>query len=743
MKSMVTGTKLSVKSKEAIKKLKNLKKTPLVMGPLIATLMGFSLFSCGLGDDAPQDAGVYDLGNLNGGCELNTDNLHDILTADVSKDIDCLKANLDQFVQFVRREDANFIGRQELNRFTDKFFPESQEIVSNLLKLVYDINTLLLKDPKDKISVKNLDRFFKLFYIVNNEGKTLNNVLKGLSKENYWARRMEIFQNVEGLAREVLRTIITGDNSDPELEIISFIEELKEILKLNDDQLNIDKIKSFLFAKKLILGGEKTTLKHSEIVNLLDRSSDLVLLGMDVLFVASKEFPNSMEEYYFYYDVVNELKGHFAPHGDTDLIMEHEDLLVILDEVLPDKFNAREMDKAILTVKEKFFGGAADHYVMRDIMNIFNWAQEFAGMLYFNEITYDHYQSEMSSPKAINGLTLPKIESYHVFPSWMIKKLWENFDYISGNYRFYQDDDGKSHFFNYYKRFKKGFQTASMLRWAITKVVQVYGHYPPGKRRKEADEADFKKLLIDLEGVVRQLGMWPDELDKFVSEAIASADLFMYHSDGNESVSAEEFTEYAVNAIHAFSIGDKVHTNLQAYCDIVDQETEAFTVQCFREYFLHVFFKELKYEKYYNKLYEYLNLSGVDELQKYLINIELYSRVDPNTSIPLSKEDLNRIMVIMTNLESAYLRFDIDKDGILNRGELDLAFLVFKNLVIKVAGLGNSGDGLYKSIFLYLVKHMEVPSPLKLVWFHVFGKKKNITSSRYNISAILKNFTVE
>ena len=55
-------------------------------------------------------------------------------------------------------------------------------------------------------------------------------------------------------------------------------------------------------------------------------------------------------------------------------------------------------------------------------------------------------------------------------------------------------------------------------------------------------------------------------------------------------------------------------------------------------------------------------------MRKYLINIELYSRVDPNPEIPISKEDLNRIIVILTNLESAYLRFDIDKDGVLNRG---------------------------------------------------------------------------
>ncbi|MCR9206112.1 MAG: hypothetical protein NXH75_16130 [Halobacteriovoraceae bacterium] len=230
--SMVTGTTLSDKSINAIKYLKNLVSSSYVTCPLVAFIMSFSFFSCGLGDDAPEDTGIYDLGNLDGGCELKTENLHNILDQDVSKDIDCLKANLDQFVQFVRREDSNFIGRVELNRFTDKFFPDGQEVVGNLLKLVYDVNTLLLRDPKDKISVKNLDRFFKLFYIVNNEGRSLNALFTGLTKENYWGRRMEIFQKVEILAREVLRTIISNSSLDPELRIVDFIKELKRVLVL-------------------------------------------------------------------------------------------------------------------------------------------------------------------------------------------------------------------------------------------------------------------------------------------------------------------------------------------------------------------------------------------------------------------------------------------------------------------------------------------------------------------------------
>jgi hypothetical protein len=246
--------------------------------------------------------------------------------------------------------------------------------------------------------------------------------------------------------------------------------------------------------------------------------------------------------------------------------------------------------------------------------------------------------------------------------------------------------------------------------------------------------------MDDFKGLAEELGFWPDDEDRFISEAVASSDLFMYHADGNETSSTEEVTEYALNAIHGFSISSQIHEELEKRC-VVANDGESIPVPCFRSQFLDIFFNKLNLQRYYGKLYEYLTLNGREEIENYLVNIELYARIDPSLDVPVTKEDMGRILVILGNLESAFIRFDIDKDGVLSRGELDLTFLVFKNLLKKVAG-DNLTNGLYRSIFLYLIKHMEVPSIPKLLWFHTFGRKKNIVSSRFNISAILSNFVL-
>lgn len=706
-------------------------------------LTATSLISCGLSDDPPQDSGIYDLGNLQGGCELNTEQLEKILEENIVADLNCLETTLDQFVQFVKREDPRFINRQELGQFVDKFFPEEKELIRNILKLVYNLNTLLNRDPVDKINTENLKKIFEIARVVNREGAPLFSLLEGLTKENYWQRRQDIFQAVEKGARGILGVIVTKDPaSNPQLSITDFLTDIKTILELDDTELDIERVSSFLFIKKLLTGGEAETLTANEVIQIFDRASDLVLLGMDAIFYSGKTFNTKGEEYYFYYDIVKELKENLHPFQDTEMILSQKDILEIVDEFLGKDINVSNISRGLSNFKEKFFGGAPDQYLYRDVTTLINWGLEFSGMLYFNEITYEYYRPQMDSKKAIASISFPKIENYHVFPDWMIKKHWDNFRYVTTNYRYFQDDDGKSHFFDYYKRFKSGFQLTSMLRWAVTKVVSVYGHYPEGKRYKEADREDFKKLMNDYRGIIEELDFWPDDLDDFISDALISSDLFMYHSDGNDAGGSEEFTEFAINALHAYSISDKVHTELKKHCPIIDPDTESYEISCFREYFLHVFFNELGYQRYYHNLYQYLQKSGVDVVRRYAINIELYSRLEEDPSSPITKSQMGRFVVILSNLETAYLRFDIDKNGILDRGELDVAYLVFKGLVVSVADLGEGKEKLYKSIFLYLVKNMKVPNPVQLTWFHLFARKKDITATRFNISAILSSFEI-
>ena len=101
---------------------------------IILIALALSTFtSCFVGDEALEGQNVFDLGALESSCELDTDRLEFILDENVSKEIACLETNLNQFAEFVKLNDPNFISRPELSKFIELFF----QLLGEFSQLVY------------------------------------------------------------------------------------------------------------------------------------------------------------------------------------------------------------------------------------------------------------------------------------------------------------------------------------------------------------------------------------------------------------------------------------------------------------------------------------------------------------------------------------------------------------------------------------------------------------------------------
>ena len=76
------------------------------------------------------------------------------------------------------------------------------------------------------------------------------------------------------------------------------------------------------------------------------------------------------------------------------------------------------------------------------------------------------------------------------------------------------------------------------------------------------------------------------------------------------------------------------------------------------------------------------------------------------------------------------MRHDKNNDGIFDFNEAEVGYPVFRQTLTNFAKLPSSMDPLVKSVFIYILKKMEIPSTAKLLWFHTFGKKKDLRASR-------------
>lgn len=704
------------------------------------------IYSCG--DEPLEDQGVLDISDLQEICPIDSKKLEKILDEDVSKEIACLNDNLDQFVTFVKRKDPNYIHVDELKKFVNKFFDaEVADKTNELLKFVYLLNEVLLKDPENKLSVNNIPLLFGIFRVVNVHGTVIKNTFTTFNEDNakYWAERDKVSSVVADASRAFLQVITQRSAVGKRLDIVEFLEELKNTLDLNDDQIDIELIKSYLFAKKLILGGDRDVITDTELEILLVNLQKMVTLGLDALYVKHKNFEKADEENYFYLDMIKEAQTLFHNHDVETHIVDYDEVEKIAIDLIQDEvsWNIENLEDSIKNLKERLVGGARASFSYGDIKIMIGWAQEVFEMLYFNDVTFTHFQSTMESTKVIETIRRPQLDEYDIFTKDRAKELWNQFEIITLHYRYFQDDEGYLHYFREFKRFRSGFNLAAVLRYGLKKLVDEYGFIPEGERRMHVGKDEVRTLVYEVLGAAQEIfGLSNEEkkIEKFIREAVDGSDVFQYQGDGNGYSSVEELTEYISAIMSSNKLANTLHENLQKYCKLVGEDGESFELTCYREYFWHIFFNELGNQKYFAKLYEYVQKVGMEEAQQYLLNIEKYAREIPEESIPLTKVDLKRLVVAFSNVEGIYILYDYNNDGWLDRRELDIAFFRFETVIMKVGELDNKTAKYAHSIFLYLVKKMEIPSVIQMAIFHYLTPKKKIKGTRFNIAAILAFF---
>lgn len=688
--------------------------------------------SCGKQDDKAPES-VY-LIQANTTC---TQDLKDILTRDITTSLACVRDSVDTFTESVKFETKGYIQRKELTLFIERYFPEDFELARDLLELIYQLNTLFLNDPVDHLKLENIDTIFRIAYLVNDEGRTLKDLLTGIDGDNYWDRRLAIYQNVQLIANELLSMVVPFKDSQRELDILKFLEQVKQVVDLSDDQLDLDSIEAYLFAKKLILGGDRHVLQIDQTIDLLQRTPNLLILAYDTVYSQDKSFANDEEEYYFYFDIIRELSTHYWPADKDPIILDGNDIRYILTDLFADEHDIEPIQESLNRLKRKFISSDSDDYTYSDVTKITDLLDEFLGMLYFDQVTYKSLQRTLRSPNPISSLTRPKLPQYSRFSEKRLDQYWQQFSKIVYNYRYYYNNSGNTIYSSGYKRTAHGLTMTSMMNWGIAKIMDVYGR--PVRSDFVAGPKDIDKVMSDAEGILKPFIYWPKDYEGFLTETVTNSDLFQIQSNGDELANTEELTEYLVSVLHSFDISERIHDVLKKTCAIMDEEDQSFEVACFRKYFAKAFFNELSLADYYPQLYRYLRTNGVPEILEYFKNIESYARYTPEDHVPVTEEEITRTLVIISSLEGIYIKYDYNKNNILERNELDDAFLLFRGLIRKVADLGEPDNPLYKSIFLYLVKYMKEPSTLQLSWFHLFTPKDDITSTRFNVAAILNS----
>jgi hypothetical protein len=253
---------------------------------------------------------------------------------------------------------------------------------------------------------------------------------------------------------------------------------------------------------------------------------------------------------------------------------------------------------------------------------------------------------------------------------------------------------------------------------------------------------DFKAILIAID-------MWTKNFESFAFNTITMADLFQKNSNGDMAMDLYEGSDYLSSILTSLNVGTEYVNKMSQRCDNVFDllknppeglGSPAYQIDCFRDNFFQAIMKDIGLENYFAPLDDFVNKTSINDLTKYLSNVEKFARDFPTDSIPIDYKDVMFVIGSLINIESMMMRFDANQNNQLDYSELRVAFRLYKNVIIHFAELKPKQHKYAESIFFYMIKFQKKPSPLELFNFHAFGKKSNIVASREQIASLLSYF---
>lgn len=682
----------------------------------IVIIPALLLASCGYVSDKPvQNIDVYKTDELQT-CKIDVSKLGEIFTADQKEQIRCLQENFVQFTKYVRAKHPGSITEAELGIFVKKFFTDQSDAIVKGLSLIFQLNMILLKDEADRISHSKISPLFELLVKVNQEAVILTNIIKAMddakNQQDFWMLRTKFNESTARFAASAVGVIDNAPGMDQKLNMRTFIRDMTK--KIGDHEIDDDTIDSFIYLKKVLVGGDEEVLTTHELKDVISKLPLVMGLVFDVYYCKGENFKTKAEEMKFYLNATRNI-FHTIKFDQPDFELMNSKQLVNLAEKILKNYDVESFKPSIEALKQRFIGGKKDSVTLKDLQTVLEMVHDLLEKIYFNHLTYDDKANKATlskdTPLTENDIPYKSLDGYEMFPNKIrLAQLFSSFTDTALNFRYFRDyTSGAATYDTKILRNRDGFLEVNIAKWVSWKLLKAYGRVD-AKGEMQLSMDDFSKFLLDAKPLLEEFKLWSPNFTTFSRNAVLLADLFQQNSNGDQLININEATEYIGMLLTAVEVSGRFNQNLAAVCDPGINSTDpVFDADCFNNNFYEVILSKLGYEKSFPRLDTYFKTASKTESLDYLKGVEGFARDNNAPGVLIGRRDATLILGAMLNIESTFIRFDTNSDNIIDYNELSVAFLTYRSSIITLAGLKPDQEKYAKGIFLYMASKMEIP----------------------------------
>lgn len=689
----------------------------LVFSLFTYTLIGTLLLasSCGYMSDKPvENIDVYKSDELQT-CQIDVDKLSKIFQENQVAQIKCIEENFIQFTKYVKAKEPGKISEEELGLFVKRFFQKQSDKIIDSLSLIFQLNMILLKDEANKISNENITPLFGLLVQLNQEAVIISNIIKHMDSlqvnDDFWIVRRQFNESVNRFAEAAYQVTVLNNKEDKEINLADFIKSLGTKFKI--EAISDENVDSLIFLKKILVGGDKEIITTQELREIFKKLPVLVNQIFDLYYIKRDKFKTDEELTKFYVKSFRQIKAQINfTQGDFSLVTIDQ-VLNILEDLITD-YDVKSFKPSVEILKVKLFGGKSDDISLADLSRVLSMADDALERLYYMQIAYAanvkilETEEKLISPKVIPLKNMPKVDL--IKDPKRLEELHDSFIDTASNFRYFRDKTyGSSYYNRKIQRNKTGFVETNLSKWVAVKLLESYGHLDE-KSQKQMTIQEFERFLYDAKPFLEAMKFWSPKMETFARNAVLLADLFQAQSNGDLKMNLNETSEYFTMLLTAIEASGRIKAEMTRICPYQgDEKTPYIKDDCFYENYFPTLVEKLGYGERLPNLKKYYEKESKAELVNYIKGVSGFARDDSKDGVPVNTRDMTLVTGALLNIESTFIRFDRDQNNVIDYYELEEAFLVYRPVIIDMAGLKGGKEEYAKSVFMYMVSKMEIP----------------------------------
>jgi len=639
-------------------------------------------------------------------CVMDVNAFADIWKKNISSDLKCLEENLNLFLKVVKTDRPGFLSIESLEQFVVKNRPDIKPDMIRAMRAIFDINYLITGEDPGYISSTNVKKLIEFALLLNERSSQHFDNTFGNERKT----PLSIFRVQRNIVTDVSRELVVAarkvfvSERGDKVHQINLLDML-DSFATDDTRDEIEKAKKLLFVKKLFLGGESYEITHKEFDFLLMNLPSLLPVFFDVIRLKNVYWREKEDDQDFR-DVLTQASLIEILEKDTieideiindpRLASQDKEVLFTIDELIDSlkiflKDSGDDIDKYSnigREAKKILLGGNLVDVRGIEIKKLINHAKTLlktssAIHLFFNS---DSFKKMMTSTQPIKI----DLNNYaHVFPG--LTNELKIFNRIAKNYRFFLGSFKVPFYESGIRRNPDGMVEIYALEYLIKLMFQEFGAISPNSGNPFGYSIDqfqtqalFKKFQKDLINLDLLSPLWPTITTDNVS---LLGTLFQLQSDTNQVMDVNEASEFGINLFSSMIISDDLFEYFKTKkCEF--DEFGRVEPNCLREHFFQALCTN--YRNHMPLFFASLgttatceNIPRSEYNSQFLNKSAQAARICGNYTdgekeeIYFSQSDVNTMIMVMLHSEITILKWDKNKDNILNPDEINDAYTLY------------------------------------------------------------------